>query len=174
MSDWPAMRAPSLSPASAYRLPRRSTQLRTDATQAQASVVLGEVRFRGSEQLSWGEYLIFQRWKARNPSQALIRPRASWAQLLLAIGILDTAYLTHKHADADLIPSNFDAPMQRIRLHDLGFLALLLGFTTIDISTHERNFEAKGPYGTITTLTLPEVGKVLRFEGDMLAIHSLY
>lgn len=123
-----------------------------------------------SKDLTWRETWTLRWWKFRHPSQVIIRPRASWAQLLLAFGIRDTSEITYKHADADLIPSSFDAPVQRIKLCDLGCLALLLGFTTVKIDVRERNFEATGPFATITTMTLPDTGKILRFEGDIFTI----
>jgi hypothetical protein len=125
-----------------------------------------------TKDLSSVEYLTFLWWKIRNRPRTVIRPRASWAQLLLALGIRNTSEMRYKFEDADLIPSSFDAPVQRVKLFDLGYIALVLGFTTVKIDLPERNFEATSPFATIKTLNLPETGKILRFEGDIFAIQK--
>ena len=80
--------------------------------------------------------------------------------------------LTLRHIDADSIPTYIDVPIQRAKLFDMGILALSLGFTSVHIDTANRDFRALGPFATITVEDLPNFGKVLRFEGDMLAIHT--
>lgn len=92
--------------------------------------------------------------------------------MLLALGIRDTSSITYRHADADLIPSTFDVPVQRVKLFDLGILSLLLGFKSVRINVRESTFEAVGQFGTITTILSPNVGKFLRFEGDIFAISA--
>lgn len=125
-----------------------------------------------TKKLSWAECWILWWWKLRNRSRPIIRPRASWAQLIIALGISDTSSLEYKHADADLIPGSVDVPIQRVRLFELGYLAFTLGFKHVKIKLSERTFEAVGEFGTISTIFQSDLGKVLRFEGDMLAIHS--
>jgi hypothetical protein len=80
--------------------------------------------------------------------------------------------MVYKHADADIIPGTVDVPIQRIRLCDIGYLALLLGFKKVVVNCADRHFEAVGDYGTISTLNIPGLGKVLHFEGDILYIYQ--
>lgn len=89
----------------------------------------------------------------------------------MAMGIRDTKELTYRHADADIIPSSIDVPIQRIKLFDLGLLALYLNFKKVHINVPERHFEAVGDFGTITTLK-NELGKYIHFEGDILSIND--
>ena len=124
-----------------------------------------------TKDLDWREKSVFLWWRIRHRFSFVIRPRASWAQLLLALGIRDTGAITYRHADADLIPTSIDAPVQRIKLFDLGILSLLLGFKSVTIDLRNRNFTAIGQFGTITTTPQSDIGKVLRFEGDIFAIH---
>jgi hypothetical protein len=101
------------------------------------------------------------------------RPRATWAQLLRAFGLRDIRAIIRKNPiDADTIPSAIDVPIQRIRLMDLGHMALIMGFTSVEVNVQKREFRATGPHGSITTEDLVNFGKVLRFEGDMFAIHG--
>ncbi|KAL2264055.1 hypothetical protein VTK26DRAFT_2841 [Humicola hyalothermophila] len=125
-----------------------------------------------SKELTWAETAQLVWWKLKHHSGPVNRPRASWAQMLMALGIRDTRSLVYKHADADVIPGSVDAPIQRVKLYELGLLALYLGFKKVTIDTRERNFEAIGHFGTITTLRNNELGKVLHFEGDILAIFA--
>lgn len=122
-----------------------------------------------SKQLTWAETFRLVWWKLRHYAGPVNRPRASWAQMLMAFGIRNTTRLVYKHADADSIPTSLDAPIQRVNLVDLGKLALSLGFKKVTINAREREFNAVGDFGTITTLNTNELGKVLRFEGDILA-----
>lgn len=124
------------------------------------------------KQLTWAETAQLVWWKLKHNTAPLNRPRASWAQILMAFGIRDTRCLVYQRADADIIPSSVDAPIQRIKLFDLGMLALYLGFKKVTVNTREREFEAVGDFGTITTLKNTELGKVLQFEGDILAIYA--
>lgn len=112
------------------------------------------------------------KWKLEHGSVLPSRPRATWAQLIRAIGINDTTDLVLQHLDADSIPSIIDVPVQRIKLFDLGCLALFLGFHTVEIDAKSRTFQALSPYGSITTEDIQTFGKALRFEGDIHAIRS--
>jgi hypothetical protein len=125
-----------------------------------------------SKDLTWTETAQLVWWKLTHSSGPVNRPRASWAQMLMAFGIRDTRSLVYKHADADIIPASVDAPIQRVKLFDLGMLALYLGFKKVTVNAKERHFEAVGDFGTITTLKTNELGKVLHFEGDILAIFA--
>jgi hypothetical protein len=100
------------------------------------------------------------------------RPRASWAQLFLALEVRDTSPLFLRYMDAESIPSSLDVPPQRVRLRDLGELALLLGFSSVSIDPDLRKFTATSPFATISTEEVQVLGKILRFEGDLLALHS--
>ncbi len=125
-----------------------------------------------TKQLTWPETAQLVWWKLSHSSGPVNRPRASWAQMLMAFGIRDTGSMVYKHADADIIPGSVDAPIQRVKLFDLGRLALNLGFKKVSINAKERHFEAIGDFGTITTLKTNELGKVLHFEGDIFAIFA--
>jgi hypothetical protein len=103
----------------------------------------------------------------------LQRPKASWAQLFLALGIRDTKILRLRMVDADGVSDAIDAPIQRISLKSLGMLAHLLGFTSVSINFAERQFLALSPRGTISTIDIPTLGKVIHFQGDLLHFHSL-
>jgi len=114
------------------------------------------------------------RWKilhlalARPPKA---RPRASWAQMLYALGIADVKALKLAYVDADTIPDSIDVPVQRVRLHELGRIALRLGFSEVHINIKSREIKAAGPHGTIYTTTEAGIGRTARFEGDMFAMH---
>jgi hypothetical protein len=152
-------------------------------------LVTGDKKTVTRKDLSWKEAAKFYHWRysqkfsnwnLKHPfsfftgsTQPVERPRASWAQLLLAFGLRDTSKITYKHMDADLIPSSIDVPVQRIMLYDLGFLCLLLGFGSINIDQRKRDFTAVGPFGTISTYEKSDLGKVLRFEGDIFSIHEM-
>jgi hypothetical protein len=103
----------------------------------------------------------------------LQRPKASWAQLFLALGIRDTKILRLRMVDADGVSDAIDAPIQRISLKSLGMLAHLLGFTSVSINFAERQFLALSPRGTISTIDIPTLGKAIHFQGDLLHFHSL-
>jgi hypothetical protein len=123
-----------------------------------------------TKDLTWAESWTLIRWKLKYDCSTLTRPRASWAQLLMAFGIRDPSRLVYRFADAGMIPAAIDTPLQRIKLHDLGVLALMLGFKKVDINIAKREFEAQGQHGTITTIRTNELGKVLHFEADILAV----
>ncbi|KAK4150014.1 hypothetical protein C8A00DRAFT_37391 [Chaetomidium leptoderma] len=125
-----------------------------------------------SKELTWTETAQLVWWKLTHTAGPVNRPRASWAQMLMAFGIRDTSSMVYKHADADIIPGSVDAPIQRVKLFDLGMLALYLGFKKVTINARDRHLEAIGAFGTITTLKNNELGKVLHFEGDTLAIFA--
>jgi hypothetical protein len=87
------------------------------------------------------------------------------------LGLRNTEDLILRTVDAATIPSVFDVPIQRIRLYDIGMLSLILGFSSVEINISSRNFNATGPFGTITTEDFPNFGKVLRFEGDIFNLY---
>jgi hypothetical protein len=114
--------------------------------------------------------LKFIYWRWRNPTW-LFSPRASWAQLFLALDVKDVTPIFLKGIDADAIPSSLDVPVQRVGLRDIGKLALFLGFSSVKINQEKRIFTAQSPFATISTEEVPVLGKVLRFEGDIMALH---
>ena len=122
--------------------------------------------------LSWPAFLRYRWWQFRRAPMQADRTRATWAQLFRAFRISDTKELVRDELDADSIPSAIDVPIQRVRLFDLGCIALALGFTKVKIIADERDFTAVGPYGTILTQEIPTFGKVIRFEGDVDAIKT--
>lgn len=99
------------------------------------------------------------------------RPRATWAQVIQAFGITDSAELVLHHLDADTIPSGIDVPIQRIRLVDLGYIALFLGCELVEIDVKHWSFRAIGPSCKIGIEEIPTFGQAVRFEGDIQAIH---
>lgn len=99
------------------------------------------------------------------------RPRASWSQIITACGIRKTRSLKRRVIDADTIPSFMDVPFQYVELSSLGVLCVVMGFKNITINTVDRIFHATGPSRTITTQEIQTIGKVLRFDGDVFAIH---
>jgi hypothetical protein len=74
---------------------------------------------------------------------------------------------------ADGVPDALDAPIQRIKLRDLGYLAHLLGFTSVSINIPERQFLALSTRGTISIIDIPTLRKAVRFEGDILDFYTL-
>jgi hypothetical protein len=91
----------------------------------------------------------------------------------LALGIRDVKPLFLRLTDAETIPSTLDTPLQSIKLRHLGLIAFALGFQEVNIDPANRSFRAYSSMGTITTEEVPVVGKVLRFEGDVLSLHGL-
>jgi len=123
--------------------------------------------------LSLKEKLVFLRYRIAHFYSPLQRPKASWAQLLLAFGIRDTSEFKSRLVNADTIHDSLDAPIQRIKFSSLGVLALALGFTSVSINVANREFWARSPRGTISIIDIPTLGKALRFEGDILDFHAL-
>lgn len=110
-------------------------------------------------------------WLKKTRPLSSQRPRATWAQLLRAFGLLDISGLIKTELlDADCAPSSLDVPLQRVRLGHLGYLALVLGMKDVQINTTQRDFLASGPFGRITTENVPSYGKTLRFEGNILKL----
>lgn len=68
---------------------------------------------------------------------------------------------------ADSIPSTIDVLIQRVRLMDLGLLALALGCTTDKANVQSHEFQAVGPYCILTPELIPIFGNAVRFEGDI-------
>ena len=122
--------------------------------------------------LDWTEVAQFLWYRLLHPLRRMQRPRASWAQIIVALGIEDTSQLTYHRADAESIPANLDTPVQRIKVRHLGMLAFVLGFHAVELDIPRREFRAYSPIGTITTHDSDIMGRVLRFEGDILAIHE--
>jgi hypothetical protein len=75
-------------------------------------------------------------------------------------------------AEADSIPGEVDVAIQRVQLDDLGYIAFLLGFDSVRINIRDREIDATSRHANIYTSTLPGVGKVARFEGDIFAVHK--
>lgn len=115
---------------------------------------------------------IWLRWKCFAATHAVheqYRPRATWAQLLEALNIIDFKVpgrtpLIVDTIDAECIPSTLHVPTQDINLIDLGILAFHLGSVSVNIDTKNKEFNAVGPAGSITTEILPGFGTVVRFH----------
>jgi hypothetical protein len=122
--------------------------------------------------LNWRKKIRFWWWRYRHPLQLMHRPRASWSQIISAFGIRKTKSLKRRVIDADTIPSCMDVPFQYVELSSLGVLCVVMGFKDITINTVDRTFHATGPSRTITTQEIQAIGKVLRFDGDIFAIHD--
>lgn len=125
-----------------------------------------------TKELTWQQYFKWHWWLFLNPQQPMRRPRATWAQVLRALGFRSVKALTMRNVDAGTIPDYIDVPIQRVKLFDLGILCFTMGFTSVKIEVESRKFTATGPFGSITTENILNFGKVLRFEGDMFAIHD--
>ena len=80
--------------------------------------------------------------------------------------------MSYRWDDADLIPTNVDVPIQRVKLDELVRLALLMGFSSVKINIPDRDFQAVGPFATILTEKVDILGKMLRFDGDSLRIQE--
>ncbi|KAG7406357.1 hypothetical protein Forpe1208_v013582 [Fusarium oxysporum f. sp. rapae] len=122
--------------------------------------------------LNWKEFIQFLWYRLFHPLRRIQRPRASWAQIVVALGIKDTEDLTFHRVDAESIPPNHDTPIQRVKVRHLGFLAFIMGFHTVRLDIPGRDFQAYSRFGTITPDS-DSMGRVLRFDGDILAIHEL-
>ena len=128
----------------------------------------------GWKTLDFRTWRTIMRWKIQHLALAQppkARPRASWAQMLYALGIADVKALKLAYVDADNIPDSIDVPVQRVRLHELGRIALILGFSEVHINIKSREIKAAGPHATIYTTTEAGIGRTGRFEGDMFAVH---
>lgn len=129
-------------------------------------VTLKDLTFKQQIKIIW--------WKLRHRSldRPIERPLASWAQMLYAFGIAETRELKDAMAEADSTPKDVPVAIQRVQLHDLGYIALLLGFNSVRIRPHDHEIDAIGPHARIYTQALSDVGKVARFEGNIFAVHS--
>ena len=123
--------------------------------------------------LWFGKERPFVRYHSGHVYRPLQRPKASWAQMLLALGIRDTKELQLRMVDADGVSDALDAPIQRIQLQSLGLLAHVLGFASVSINVTERHFLALSPRGTISIIDIPTLGKAVRFQGDILDFYGL-
>jgi hypothetical protein len=122
-------------------------------------------------QLSWKKKMIYLWFKLRHKPQ-FPRPRACWAQMLYALGADDVSPLVYGLADANTVPSQLDAPMQRVTVSQMGKVAFLLSFTKVTIDHEHHTLSAYGPHGRITTIQVSSLGNVLHFEGDTHAIRK--
>ncbi|KAI0444593.1 hypothetical protein F4803DRAFT_244991 [Xylaria telfairii] len=94
-----------------------------------------------------------------------LRPRATWAQLLSLGGIdVEQALMGDTYVDVDSIPGSLDIPPQMVSVVDLGILAIFMGFDSFRMNAQERDFQAVGKAGSITTEDLTGFGRVLRFQ----------
>jgi hypothetical protein len=116
-------------------------------------------------QLSWKKKLVYLLFKLRHRRQ-LPHPRACWAQMLYALGIDDISLLVYDMADANAVPSQLDAPMQRVTVMQMSRVTFLLGFTKVSIDREQHTLSAYGKHGRFTTIRIPSMGNVLHFEGD--------
>lgn len=112
-------------------------------------------------------------WRQRNIIFLTDRPRATWANILQSYRITDATHLIQFGLDADAIPSGIDVPVQRIRLLDLGQIALTMGCTNVEIDIATRNFRAEGPTCIITSENIPAFGIAAKFEGDIRFISQI-
>jgi hypothetical protein len=122
-------------------------------------------------QLPWRKAMVYLWFKLRHRPQ-FPRPKSCWAQMLYALGADDVTALVYGMADASTVPSQLDAPMQRITISQMGKIAFLLNFNQVEINHREHTLDAYGPHGRITTIQVPSFGGVLHFEGDTHAIRK--
>jgi hypothetical protein len=156
--------------------PAGLTELTNNLSRDQLAVLVTKeepsrpVKFRD---LDWEDSWAFLRYRLRHPLYPVQRPRASWAQLLLALGNTNVKRLFVRLVDGDTIHSNMDTPFQRIKVRHLGQIAFILGFREVSLDVANRVFRAYSPIASITTEEVQVLGKVLRFEGDVLQLHAL-
>lgn len=124
------------------------------------------------KELGRGERMRLWWWILRHKGLPMSAPRASWAQMLLALGIKETKTLAidTREIDADTIPASIDVAVQGVRLFDLGILAFSMAYTSVSIDIIAREFRAVGPFAVISTEEVETFCKVLRFEGDIYSI----
>lgn len=103
----------------------------------------------------------------------MARTRSSWAQIISALRINDTRLIRIDFDDAETVPTALDTAIQRVKLRKMGVLAFALGFHSVELDIPSRHFRAISLLGTISIHQDNVVGKVLRFQGDVLAIRSL-
>jgi hypothetical protein len=125
------------------------------------------------DELSKANKKLWRAWLNQHPLLAPDRPRATWAQILYAFGFREISNLVHgPRISADTIPTALDAPLQRVKLGDIGYLAMAMGLTDVKIDASNRLFEATGRYGSIKVEEVPSLGDVLRFEGNIFKIRA--
>jgi hypothetical protein len=122
-------------------------------------------------QLSWRKKMTYLWFKLRHKRQ-FPRPKSCWAQMLYALGADDVTSLVYGMADANTVPGQLGAPMQRVTVSQMGKVAFLLSFTKVHIDHDEHKLSAYGPHGRITTIQVSALGNVLHFEGDTHAIRK--
>ncbi|KAI0865977.1 hypothetical protein F4860DRAFT_202763 [Xylaria cubensis] len=116
------------------------------------------------------------RWELVLPGPALdSHPRATWVQLMSSGNAVGKDFIMSSiHLDVDSIPGSLDVPPQIIDLVALGKVVVYLGCDSVNISVQNRNFEAVGEFGSITTEELIGFGKVVRFQRyDHVPYHTL-
>ncbi|KAK3390605.1 hypothetical protein B0H63DRAFT_519814 [Podospora didyma] len=84
---------------------------------------------------------------------------ASWAQLILCLGIRDKSEWLLRMSDADTVSTSLDTPTQRIDVFELGCTAFVLGFRSVEIDAVNQIFKATSPVGTITTQDILSFGR---------------
>ncbi|KAI0196569.1 hypothetical protein EV127DRAFT_507762 [Xylaria flabelliformis] len=115
-------------------------------------------------------------WKlALSSPEVDSRPRATWVQLMSSGNALGKRFIMSSiRLDVDSIPGSLDVPPQIIDLVALGKVVVYLGCDSVNISVQNRNFEAVGKFGSITTEELIGFGKVVRFQRyDHVPYHTL-
>lgn len=120
-----------------FRQERKTPTENPTETKTKAALPPGELI--GWKTLDIRTWVTIMVWKLRHrnlvrPPDA--RPRASWAQLLYALGIADVKALKGPkpyYVDADTIPDSIDVAVQRVRIHELGRIALILGFHKVQV-----------------------------------------
>ncbi|KAF7530456.1 hypothetical protein G7054_g9568 [Neopestalotiopsis clavispora] len=114
--------------------------------------------------LPWKYRLIWKCFVFLNRPRELHRARATWAQLLdlFSIGYYDDMILGT--TDAECIPVAMDVPAQIVSFEFLGKISFTMGLTVVKINAEQRDFDAFGELGSITTESIPGFGRVVRFQ----------
>ncbi|TRX96154.1 hypothetical protein FHL15_002878 [Xylaria flabelliformis] len=76
------------------------------------------------------------------------------------------------HLDVDSIPGSLDVPPQIIDLVALGKVVVYLGCDSVNISVQNRNFEAVGKFGSITTEELIGFGYGINMPRILLKVQK--
>ncbi|OAL51054.1 hypothetical protein IQ07DRAFT_599057 [Pyrenochaeta sp. DS3sAY3a] len=128
---------------------------------------------RNSTQVQTSQLFFKKRDRAVKKYVSHDRPRATWAQIVQAMGITDPSSIVEDYLDSDTIPSGIDVPIQRARYFHLGQLALYIGCDTVSLDVSARELHATGDHCSMTTEVVPTFGKVVRFEGNITALQDM-
>jgi len=114
-------------------------------------------------QFEWFKYL----WK--HPRHKPMVARASWANMLVCLGVAPQKPRDLKRQRADIIPAGMDNPLQSTSLGDIMVWCFLLGMKNVDYNDSNATITARGKYAALRTLNqnIPGITNVISLEGDL-------